>query len=179
MDGRAACQQCLSICKSQRVLEDVSRWACRIGLASYAHVLCQGTVKERELAKQSLMAADWFRMRKSEVEEILGIPSTLQQVVAIKKKLLSIPRRIRSAKLEAWLQARVATLDPPSLDESEQSALSALTRSFCNSVSEGSIKVEDLQLAARVAAGGLQANKVVKALLQSFFDLRDTWLPFV
>lgn len=90
----------------------------------------------------------------------------------IKRKLLAILCRIRLASLDAWLQARVATLQLPVEDEAEQASLSSLSRTLALAVANGTVAESDLKIAAMIASGKHRANRVVNALLQSFSTFR-------
>ena len=176
---QAACLQCIKICSSKEAQHDIAVWAMRLSLTSYARTLSRDGPQAHSSAQLALRESDWYKVDakcKVEADNILNIEDAGFQIQIIRKKLLSIPFRVRSEQLNAWLQASVQTLEVPCESASEREALSALTRTFSHGVATGSIQRADLAIAAKVASGGLQASRVVNCLIASFFDMRAAWL---
>ncbi|CAE7696257.1 unnamed protein product [Symbiodinium sp. CCMP2592] len=161
-DGKTGlCKECLSMARSKQLLNDIVSWVVKVDLARYARCLCHGLEEEHRNFVEYLMSRDYYNSSacaKAEIDAVLAASSPLAKLQVLKRKLDSIPHAKRTQGLQMWLDQALEGLQLQGGEESEKRAYKALCSSFCESV------------AAKVASGGLDANRVVKCLLYSFLD---------
>ena len=172
---RHACPLCISVCNSQDVATKIAHWAARIDLVQYAQVLVFGMPDDKVKSRHDLLLADYYvnKLCLHDVDDILRLDNDCQKVNMIKKKIESLPRRLRTPQLDTWIQTHLQTLEAPEGDGSERAAFNQMVQVFAHKVADGTVEHADLQLAAKVASGELQADRVVSCLLRSFCNLQE------
>ena len=114
-----------------------------------------------------------FAPLKKEVHAVLAVEQEEARLLLIKRKLDSINRSVRTERLHSWLSECVVKLRFSHEPETERRAYRTLCEQFCTSLQTGTMEKKDLQLAARVAAGGLNSSKMIACLFHSWFDMLD------
>ena len=92
----------------------------------------------------------------------------------IRVKFQSLPVKIRTARLHTWITANLRTL--PMADEVQQEERLVYPPSVwgvAKSLTDGTMRREDLQLASKIAAGQLSASKAIRYLFDSFFAMQS------
>ena len=153
----------------------IALWACRIDLVAYAKALAFGNKEEKRLARAVLIQSDYYREEHCchDVDAILQVEDEAMQFLMIKRKIESIPKYLRTQRMQAWVDASLHGMDVPKpCEETERHALRVLVDNFAGKVVDNTLRRSDLQLAAKVASGALQGSRVVSCLLQSFLDMQ-------
>ncbi|CAE7258474.1 unnamed protein product [Symbiodinium sp. CCMP2592] len=174
-EGESSCSRCRQICNSKTFHADIALWAWRQEAAEFVRVLVYQSPEKVLQYEEKIRASDYmnFEKAKQEASEVLGLKDPLQRASLIKRKLLGINHKVRTERLHAFLEATLAnvSLEQSTLDEKR--ALDALSTNFCEAVAEGSAQKSNLELAAKVASGGLDKHKAVAAMFHGFFAMQQ------
>ena len=140
--------------------------ASRCGTMPNAKLLAWGTEQEIKQSAEQLLDRDFCKVAsvQAEVEDLLSREQS-SQLHVIRMKFQSLPVKIRTERLHTWITANLRTL--PLSDEiqpEERVVYRNLCGSFAKSLTEGTIRREDLQLASKIASGQLSANKAIRYL---------------
>ena len=169
------CAQCHKLSESKELQLEVARWGMRLSMLSHARALALGVTEDRDETRVQLLAGDFMRFAplKKEVHAVLAVAQEEARLLLIKRKLDSINRSVRTERLHSWLSECVVKLRFSHEPETERRAYRTLCEQFCTSLQTGTMEKKDLQLAARVAAGGLNSSKMIACLFHSWFDMLD------
>ena len=174
----AACSKCLALTGSRALHTTACRWAFRIDLAGLGRALAlesqEQQSKQRELM-MSLMSADYGDIAevRKELDEVMAVQDDDKLFLVIKGKFQAIPSNRQTERLTAWLDAVLVYLSDTAGLDTERAAYQTLCASFKESLISGKVQRSDLDMAAKIAAGGLHAHKVVRCLMASFFASQE------
>ena len=166
------CASCTQLAACKKLRNHICLWAWRLSMWDHAKLLAWGTEQEIKQSAEQLLDRDFCKVAsvQAEVEDLLLSREQSSQLHVIRMKFQSLPVKIRTERLHTWITANLRTL--PLSDEiqpEERVVYRNLCGSFAKSLTEGTIRREDLQLASKIASGQLSANKAIRYLFDSFF----------
>ena len=141
----------------------------------YAKLLTWGTDREIKHFAEGILDRDFCKVAsvRAEVEELFTHEQA-SQLHIIRMKFQSLPVKIRTARLHTWITANLRTLPmADEVHEEERLVYRHLCGGFAKSLTDGTMRREDLQLASKIAAGQLSASKAIRYLLDSFFAMQS------
>ncbi|CAE7389123.1 unnamed protein product, partial [Symbiodinium microadriaticum] len=171
----AACSKCLALTGSRALHTAACRWAFRIDLAGLGRALALETQEQQSKQRELMMSADYGDIAevRKELDEVMAAQDDDRLFRMIKGKFQAIPSSRQSERLTAWLDAVLVYLSDKAGPDTERAAYQTLCASFKESLISGKVQHSDLDMAAKVASGGLHAHKVVRCLMASFFASQE------
>ena len=171
----SVCQLCISLANNKELEECISRWAARIDLITYASVLRSGSTDEKRQFEVRLRESDyhqWNLKARRDIEALL-MHSEAWRVVQIRHCVASIPHVLRTPTLQQWIDVHLGALPAVSVagDDVELRAVSSLVSTFTGQLSEGVVDMKNLDLAAQVASGKLNASKAARIHCDPVFHI--------
>ena len=172
--GRA-CSNCLRLANLKALHQEIGFWAMRMDLAEFAKVLCFGLEEECTSFKERIAGSDYMSFQKVrlEVEEVLSLDNRPNMVACIKRKLLGIGYKYRTERLHIFLETHLQNLPCGEIAMEEKRVYKGLATTLCNSLVNGNVSAEDLNLAAKVATGKLNSSRAVAALFHSVVSMQE------
>ena len=166
------CAACDSLSKSRMLLKAVCRWASIIDLTHFARQLVYGTAEDVRAAKEKMLSADYYKITECRqgVDEVLRLTDPVAAISLVKRRLCCIPYSKRTVALSRFMEANVMDLAHSSQGDAERRALQHLCQEFQTSILKITVRRENLQLAAKIAAGQHEASRILRCVLRSFFD---------
>ncbi|CAE7269755.1 unnamed protein product [Symbiodinium sp. CCMP2592] len=165
------CPECRNLADRAMLHRAICKWACIIDQAHLGQQVVYGGREDVMQAKEKMFNSDYYTWNdiRSEVDRYLAIDDHLSLLMAIKRRMCSIPYGLRTKALAEWLEANILNLRYTEAPEAEMQALKQLCKQFRGNIVDGSVEKRDLEV---VAAGGLASNRVLGCLVHSFFDMQ-------
>ena len=120
-----ACMACLDTAAHRDLRLQAIKWTSRIHLANYGHALAHGTRQERAQMRAELRLRDVYKTRPGclEIEPILKEKQEAYQLQLIKHRWQSIRMDWRTSRLQAYIDANIATLPLQAAREEQRDIL--------------------------------------------------------
>ena len=158
----------------------IAEWGYRLDLGSYASMLASATKDEIQSFRAKMLQSDYHKhgvgIDFKSWSETLDIQGQAQK---IRLQLLSITNERASDTCKSWLQTVRISLDALKVAKTsagsgmEKELLVSLVAKYADAISTGNVRSENLEIAAKVAAGKLDGDVVISTLLSRYLAFED------
>ncbi|CAE7253482.1 unnamed protein product [Symbiodinium sp. CCMP2456] len=168
------CQECRNTASRAMLHRAICKWACIIDSALLARQVVYGGREDVLKVKEKMLSSDYYTWNdiRAEVDRYVGIEDLLSLLTAIKRRMCCINYGLRTKALCEWLEVNIQDLQYTDAPEAEMQAMKQLCSQFQGNILDGSVQKQDLQVAAKIAAGGLASNRILGCLVHSFFEMQ-------
>ncbi|CAE7252030.1 unnamed protein product, partial [Symbiodinium sp. CCMP2456] len=166
----AACAECRKEAGNRDMHRHICRMSYMVDLCALAHKLSHGTEAESRDFVEIVKARDYMKngYAGDDFNKLLQKGSGLEQVRAIVHKFVCIPAWRLGPSLKSLINHWLPSTPTFFAGDVESSAHASLVQQLSGAVRDGRCRDADLQLAAKIAAGGLRGDALVQGLVSSF-----------
>ena len=166
----AACAECRKEANNRDMHRHICRMSYLVDLCTLAHKLSHATEAESRDFVQVVKSREYMTKGYAgeDFSKCIQKRSSLEQVRAIIHKFVCIPTWRLGPSLKSLINHWLPSTPTFCAGDVESSAHACLVQQLSGAVRDGHCKDADLQLAARIAAGGLRGDALVQGLVSSF-----------
>ncbi|CAE7458131.1 unnamed protein product [Symbiodinium sp. CCMP2592] len=165
---------CCGDCRKMAGNRDMHRHVCRmsylVDLCTLAHKLSHCTEAESQDFVKVIEAREYMKAGYAgdDLSKFLRKKSRLEQVRSITHKFVCIPAWRLGPSLKSLINHWLPSTPTFCASDVESSAHSCLVQQLSTAVRDGRCRTTDIELAAKIAAGGLRGDALVQGLVTSF-----------
>eukprot|EP00439_Symbiodinium_sp_Y106_P050822 s5546_g6.t1 len=168
--SQAACAECSKEAGNRDMQRHVCRMSYLVDLCTLAHKLSHCTEADSQDFVKVIEAREYMTAGYAgdDFAKFLKKKSRLEQVRSIIHKFVCIPAWRLGPSLKSLINHWLPSTPTFCAGDVESSAHSCLVQQLSTAVRDGRCRTTDLELAAKIAAGGLRGDALVQGLVSSF-----------
>ena len=167
---RIACSECLAQARNKGMHRALSQRAFDIDLVMLAYKAAHTTTEDVHRFLAEIRSRDYYvlGLAGQNLDDLTKNCTGLKLVRRIRSRFDTTPSWRKSESFKQYLATYLTTTSLYHQGDLQMGAHTALSNALASAVQEGTARTLELDLAARVAAGGLRADAVVEQLVTSF-----------
>ncbi|CAE7395576.1 FEN1, partial [Symbiodinium sp. CCMP2456] len=165
-----ACIECLNQARDKRMLRALTQKAFDVDLIQLAHKAAHATPEDVHSFISDIRSKDYYVLgfAGQTLDDLVNPGTGLPLVRRIRSRFDTTPAWRKSDALKLYLKNYLTTTSLFHDGDVQMQAHTALSNALASAVQEGKTRQGELDLAARVAAGGLRTDAVIEQLVTSF-----------
>eukprot|EP00439_Symbiodinium_sp_Y106_P070695 s1368_g12.t1 len=165
-----ACSECLKQARDKGMLKALSQKAFDIDLVMLAYKAAHTNAEEVHRFITDVRSRDYYvlGLAGQNLDDLTRNSAGLKLVRRIRARFETTPSWRKGESFKQFLHSYLTTSSLYHDDDLQMGAHAALSNALASAVQDGTARSLELNLAARVAAGGLRADAVIEQLVTSF-----------